>query len=55
MEARQGNSNGVGVSKRSRSLDLKMLYKSTIPKDSVDKSFKRKHRSGIDGGMLKYD
>lgn len=35
--------------------DLKMLYKSTIPKDSVDKSFKRKHRSGIDGGMLKYD
>lgn len=31
------------------------MYKSPIPKDSVDKSFKRKHRSGIDDDRLKYD
>ncbi|KAG7618172.1 Tudor domain [Arabidopsis thaliana x Arabidopsis arenosa] len=55
MENRLGNSNGVGISKKSRSLDLKTLYKSSISKDSVNKSFKRKHRSGIDGDQLKQD
>ncbi|CAH8326504.1 unnamed protein product [Eruca vesicaria subsp. sativa] len=53
MEDRVGSSNGVGVSKRSRSLDT--LYKSSIPKDSVDKSFKRKHGPGSDGDRLKQD
>lgn len=31
------------------------MYKSPIPKDSVDKSFKRKHGSGIDDDRLKND
>ncbi|XP_019058762.1 PREDICTED: uncharacterized protein LOC104819891 isoform X2 [Tarenaya hassleriana] len=44
MENRLGNSNGVGISKKSRSLDLKTLYKSSIPKDSVNKSLKRKNK-----------
>uniref|UniRef100_A0A1J3IWQ6 Enhancer of polycomb-like protein n=1 Tax=Noccaea caerulescens TaxID=107243 RepID=A0A1J3IWQ6_NOCCA len=55
MENRLGNSNGVGISKKSRSLDLKTLYKSSISKDSVNKSFKRKYRSGNDGDRLKQD
>ncbi|KAF8080571.1 hypothetical protein N665_0934s0012 [Sinapis alba] len=55
MEDSLGNSNGVGVSKKSRSLDLKTLYKSNIPKDSVGKSFKRKNRPGSDGDRLKPD
>lgn len=55
MENRLGNSNGVGISKKSRSLDLKTLYKSSISKDSVNKSFKRKNRSGDDGDQLKLD
>ncbi|CAE6163740.1 unnamed protein product [Arabidopsis arenosa] len=55
MENRLVNSNGVGISKKSRSLDLKTLYKSSISKDSVNKSFKRKIRSGDDGDQLKQD
>ncbi|CAH2077183.1 unnamed protein product [Thlaspi arvense] len=55
MENRLGNSNGVGISKKSRSLDLKTLYKSSISKDSVNKSFKRKNRPGNDGDRLKQD
>ncbi|EOA15894.1 hypothetical protein CARUB_v10003984mg [Capsella rubella] len=55
MENRLGNSNGVGISKKSRSLDLKTLYKSSISKDSVNKSFKRKNRSGDDADLLKQD
>ncbi|XP_019086638.1 PREDICTED: uncharacterized protein LOC104716912 isoform X2 [Camelina sativa] len=55
MENRLGNSNGVGISKKSRSLDLKTLYKSSISKDSVNKSFKRKNRSGDDADRLKQD
>ncbi|KAF8088175.1 hypothetical protein N665_0550s0026 [Sinapis alba] len=43
MENSLGSSNGVGVSKKSRSLDLKTLYKSSITKDSVNKSLKRKN------------
>ncbi|KAJ0247368.1 Enhancer of polycomb-like transcription factor protein [Hirschfeldia incana] len=52
MEDSVGSSNGVGVSKESRSLDIKTLYKSSIPKD---KSCKRKHRPGSDGDGLKQD
>ncbi|CAA7025455.1 unnamed protein product [Microthlaspi erraticum] len=55
MENRLGHSNGVGISKKSRSLDLKTLYKSSISKDSVNKSFKRKNRSGNDSDQLKQD
>ncbi|XP_024005910.1 uncharacterized protein LOC18029662 [Eutrema salsugineum] len=55
MENRLGNSNGVGISKKSRSLDLKTLYKSSISKDSVNKSFKRKNRPGNDDDRLKQD
>ncbi|KAL1210317.1 putative sister chromatid cohesion protein PDS5 [Cardamine amara subsp. amara] len=55
MENRLGNSNGVGISKKSRSLDLKTLYKSSISKDSVNKSLKRKNRSGNDADRLKQD
>ncbi|KAJ4913734.1 Enhancer of polycomb-like transcription factor protein [Raphanus sativus] len=43
MENSLGSSNGVGVSKKSRSLDLKTLYKSSITNDSVTKSLKRKN------------
>ncbi|KAJ0251918.1 Enhancer of polycomb-like transcription factor protein [Hirschfeldia incana] len=43
MENSLGSSNGVGVSKKSRSLDLKTLYKSSITKDSANRSLKRKN------------
>ncbi|CAH8378107.1 unnamed protein product [Eruca vesicaria subsp. sativa] len=43
MENSLGSSNGVGVPKKSRSLDLKTLYKSSIVNDSVNKSLKRKN------------
>lgn len=55
MENRLGNTNGVGISKKSRSLDLKTLYKSSISKDSVNKSFKRKNRSENDADRLTQD
>lgn len=50
MEDSLGSSNGVGVPKKSRSLDLKTLYKSSISNDSVSKSLKRKSSPGNDGG-----
>ncbi|CAN8327033.1 unnamed protein product [Cochlearia groenlandica] len=55
MENILGSSNGVGIPKKSRSLDLKTLYKSSISKDSVNKSSKRKNRPGDDGDRLKQD
>ncbi|KAL0726473.1 hypothetical protein Bca4012_022566 [Brassica carinata] len=46
MENSLGSSNGVGVPKKSRSLDLKTLYKSSITtNDSANKSLKRKNDS----------
>ncbi|RDX99767.1 Histone-lysine N-methyltransferase TRX1, partial [Mucuna pruriens] len=50
MEDREENSHGTAIPKKSRSLDLKSLYKSKVTKETPKKSLKRKgsHPGGVD-------
>ncbi|XP_044471423.1 uncharacterized protein LOC123200336 [Mangifera indica] len=45
MENRIGKSNGAEIPRKSRSLDIKSLYKSGIPMESQNKELKRKNSS----------
>lgn len=49
MENRIESSHGTEIPRKSRSLDLKSLYKSRVIKEARNKNLKRKH-SGHDGG-----
>ncbi|KAE8668682.1 Enhancer of polycomb-like transcription factor protein, putative isoform 3 [Hibiscus syriacus] len=56
MESRIGNSHGAEIPKRSRSLDLKSLYKSGDSKESSkNRSLKRKERSQEGDGEKRSD
>lgn len=49
MEGREGNSHGAAITKKSKSLDLKSLYKSKVTKEAPKKDLKRKN-SSLSGG-----
>uniref|UniRef100_A0A2N9ERU2 Enhancer of polycomb-like protein n=2 Tax=Fagus sylvatica TaxID=28930 RepID=A0A2N9ERU2_FAGSY len=49
MENSVENSHGAGIPKKSRSLDLKSLYKSGVTKEGEIKNLKRKKSGGEDG------
>ncbi|XP_020228543.1 uncharacterized protein LOC109809605 [Cajanus cajan] len=55
MEDREENSHGTEIPKKSRSLDLKSLYKSKVTKETPNKGLKRKgsHPRGVDEDRIK--
>ncbi|KAL1346801.1 hypothetical protein HN51_020346 [Arachis hypogaea] len=50
MEDREGNSHGAAIPKKSRSLDLKSLYKSKVTNEAPEKNLKRKGSNHGGGG-----
>ncbi|CAL5206378.1 unnamed protein product [Lathyrus oleraceus] len=50
MEGREDNSNGAAIPKKSRSLDIKSLYKSKLTEEGSKKNSKRKSSSAPGGG-----